>query len=189
MNNHIKKSNNLPDNWHGLYLSRFFFEYMWLCVWLCHLRHKIKINNVKHPHDIMLDLLISSLLRVCVFAFSHVRLCDPMDSSGPWHFSGKDLEWVAIFLLQEIPTTQGLSTCLLPILHRQANPLPLAPRKPILTGIQAIHQDALVAMVYKLSSSVTTKCCSAAACCLGICRDSKWQMYHGHEMVILCWYG
>ena len=114
------------------------------------------------------------------------------DSVTPWTplvhgiSQARILEWVAIFLLQEIPTTQGLSTCLLPILHRQANSLPLAPRKPILTGIQAIHQDALVAMVYKLSSSVTTKCCSAAACCLGICRDSKWQMYHGHEMVILC---
>ena len=42
-------------------------------------------------------------------------------------FQARILEWVVIFLLQEIFPTLGSNPCLLSLLHWQAESLPLAP--------------------------------------------------------------
>ena len=53
--------------------------------------------------------------------------CSPPGSSCPWGFPGRNTAVGCHPLLQGIFPTQGLSLCLLHLLHRQADPLPLAP--------------------------------------------------------------
>ena len=61
-----------------------------------------------------------------------LTLCDPMECGLPGSSvhgisQARILEWVAMPLLQGIFPTQGLSPCLLCLLHWQAGSLPLVP--------------------------------------------------------------
>ena len=68
----------------------------------------------------------------CSIANSYPTLCDAMNYSLPGSsahgiFQARILEWIAIFLLQEIFPDQGLNHHLLCLLHWQVDSLPLAP--------------------------------------------------------------
>ena len=52
--------------------------------------------------------------------------CDPMGCSLPWDFPGKHTGVDCHFLLQGIFPTQGSNSCLLHLLHWQADSLPLS---------------------------------------------------------------
>ena len=66
---------------------------------------------------------------LCAQSVSYVWLCDPMDcslpDSSPWNFPGRNTGMSCHFLLQGTFLTQGLNTYLLPLLHWQADSLPL----------------------------------------------------------------
>ena len=70
-------------------------------------------------------------MHACSVAQSCLSLCDPIDcslSGSSVHeiFQAKILEWVAISFSRGIFPTQGLSLCLLHLLHWQADSLPLS---------------------------------------------------------------
>ena len=86
------------------------------------------------PHTVqrawMKGWAVTKLQPTCTCMLSHVWLCDPMDCCSPGSsvhgfFQARILEWDAGFQLQGILLTQGLDSCLLCLLHWQADSLPL----------------------------------------------------------------
>ena len=87
------------------------------------------------------------ICNVCVCAYKHaysvvsdsLRLCGLQTTSllRPWNFPSRSTGMSCHFLLQEIFQTQELNPCLLPLLHWQADSLPLeTPGKPLKTQCQ-----------------------------------------------------
>ena len=83
---------------------------------------KLKVQSMEYKHFTVAFVLCAQLC---------LTLCDPMDYIQPtrllrpWNFSGKNTGQGCHFLLPGIFPTQGSKSCLLCLLHWQADSLPL----------------------------------------------------------------
>ena len=64
---------------------------------------------------------------LCVFTLCNSRSCSPPNCSLHEIFQARTLEWVAISFSKGIFLTQGSNSCLLCLLHYQADSLPVVP--------------------------------------------------------------
>ena len=108
------------------------------------------------------NICISSDAQLCL------TLCNPMDCSLPgssvWDFPGQITGVSSHFLLQGIFLTQGSNTCLLRLLHWQADSLPLnhlgSPYMGCIWNHYAVHLKhcgttiLIIVMIIKLTKNV-----------------------------------